>query len=100
MEGEERGAAMVSTAPPVVKVGDAKRRWQENPVAPIRLEDVVPPEERAQAPSASVDDTSSTSRTNLWQVYALGMFMVARWIWGRWKERKDRGSTGGSTEDD
>jgi hypothetical protein len=44
----------------VVKVGNAKRRWQENPVPPIRLEDVVPPEERMQPPSASVDDTTSS----------------------------------------
>lgn len=77
MEGEERGAAMVSTAPPVVKVGDAKRRWQENPVAPIRLEDVVPPEERPQVPSASVDDTPSTSRTNLWQVCVAYCFLFS-----------------------
>lgn len=76
--GEGRGGGGVappSTAPPVVKIGDAKRRWQENPVPPIRLEDVVPPEERAQhAPSASGDDTSSSSQTNLWQVFVASSF--------------------------
>jgi hypothetical protein len=56
---------MVNIAPPMVKLGDAKWRWKENLVPPIRLEDVVPPEERVQPPSASVDDTSS-SHTNLW----------------------------------
>jgi hypothetical protein len=64
---DEKEAVTVNTAPPVVKLGDAKRGWKENPVPPIRLEDVVPPEERVQSPSASADDTSS-SHTNLWQV--------------------------------
>lgn len=26
----------------------------------------------------------------LWQVYALGGFLVMRWIWARWQERKER----------
>jgi hypothetical protein len=75
-EIDEKGAVAVNTAPPVVKVGDAKRRWQENPVPPIRLEDVVPPEERVQSPSASADDTSTSSQSNLWQVCQASFFSL------------------------
>ncbi|XXG63006.1 hypothetical protein AAC387_Pa05g1280 [Persea americana] len=32
---------------------------------------------------------------NMWQVYALGGFLVLRWIWARWRERKSRGESGG-----
>ncbi|KAL4182416.1 hypothetical protein AMTRI_Chr11g93250 [Amborella trichopoda] len=41
-------------------------------------------------------EDSATSPKNMWQVYALGGFMVLRWIWARWKERKARG---GSSEE-
>ncbi|KAG2603537.1 hypothetical protein PVAP13_5KG777200, partial [Panicum virgatum] len=27
---------------------------------------------------------------NLWQVYALGAFIVLRWAWAKWKENQDR----------
>ncbi|XP_010553477.1 PREDICTED: uncharacterized protein LOC104823559 [Tarenaya hassleriana] len=36
----------------------------------------------------------SSGRTSnsvvLWQVYALGGFLVLRWVWARWNERKER----------
>ncbi|XP_030439907.1 uncharacterized protein LOC115661849 [Syzygium oleosum] len=36
----------------------------------------------------------------LWQVYALGGFLILKWVWGRWQERKARkGSDDQATED-
>ncbi|KAI4384071.1 hypothetical protein MLD38_009839 [Melastoma candidum] len=37
------------------------------------------------------DQTGKTSNPLvLWQVYALGGFLILRWVWGRWQERKAR----------
>ncbi|TXG49375.1 hypothetical protein EZV62_025250 [Acer yangbiense] len=35
----------------------------------------------------------------LWQVYALGGFLVLRWVWARWKERKERDAKNDSSDD-
>ncbi|KAL5800411.1 hypothetical protein ACOSQ4_033295 [Xanthoceras sorbifolium] len=35
----------------------------------------------------------------LWQVYALGGFLVLRWVWARWKERKERAAKNESSDD-
>ncbi|KAI0515770.1 hypothetical protein KFK09_008437 [Dendrobium nobile] len=40
------------------------------------------------------DSSEDMNPRNMWQVYALGGFMLAKWIWARWKERR-----GNSQED-
>ncbi|XP_044460998.1 uncharacterized protein LOC123192484 [Mangifera indica] len=35
----------------------------------------------------------------LWQVYALGGILVLRWVWARWKERKERAGKKDSSDD-
>ncbi|KAL5227678.1 hypothetical protein ABZP36_015943 [Zizania latifolia] len=49
---------------------------------PIKLE-----EEDVPPPPAAEEDMAPR---NLWQVYALGAFIVLRWAWVKWKENKDR----------
>ncbi|KAM4071996.1 hypothetical protein ACJW30_11G101400 [Castanea mollissima] len=43
-------------------------------------------------PPLAVEAEETSSKTSnpfiLWQVYALGGFIVLKWIWGRWQERK------------
>ncbi|XP_078441601.1 uncharacterized protein LOC144711465 [Wolffia australiana] len=34
------------------------------------------------------ESAESTNPQSMWQVYALGGFMVMSWFWGRWKERR------------
>ncbi|KAH7680558.1 hypothetical protein IHE45_05G000700 [Dioscorea alata] len=41
------------------------------------------------------ESSESMNPNNMWQVYALGGFMVLRWMWARWRER----NTGGRSED-
>ncbi|KAK1276070.1 hypothetical protein QJS04_geneDACA010061 [Acorus gramineus] len=36
------------------------------------------------------EETDSMNPQNLWQVYAVGGFLVLRWLWARWQERKGR----------
>ncbi|KAF8039144.1 hypothetical protein BT93_B1633 [Corymbia citriodora subsp. variegata] len=36
----------------------------------------------------------------LWQVYALGGFLILKWVWGRWQERKARKGGDGQATDD
>ncbi|XVF82840.1 hypothetical protein PTKIN_Ptkin16aG0082600 [Pterospermum kingtungense] len=36
----------------------------------------------------------------LWQVYAIGGFFFLKWIWARWKERKEMGSKKESSDDE
>ncbi|KAL0007882.1 hypothetical protein SO802_009384 [Lithocarpus litseifolius] len=43
-------------------------------------------------PPLAVEAEETSAKTSnpfiLWQVYALGGFIVLKWIWGRWQERK------------
>ncbi|KAH7415765.1 hypothetical protein KP509_14G059600 [Ceratopteris richardii] len=48
--------------------------------------------------SHSAEEPGDEGSKHLWQVYALGGFMVGRWIWARWRERKDARGTSGSDE--
>uniref|UniRef100_A0A0A8XR03 Uncharacterized protein n=1 Tax=Arundo donax TaxID=35708 RepID=A0A0A8XR03_ARUDO len=50
---------------------------------PIKLE------EEEGAPPPPVVEEEMAPR-NLWQVYALGAFIVLRWAWAKWKESQDR----------
>ncbi|KAE8701521.1 putative Aspartate/glutamate/uridylate kinase family protein [Hibiscus syriacus] len=36
----------------------------------------------------------------LWQVYAIGGIFLVKWIWARWKERKEMGSKKESPDED
>ncbi|KAK9024063.1 hypothetical protein V6N11_004244 [Hibiscus sabdariffa] len=36
----------------------------------------------------------------LWQVYAVGGIFLLKWIWARWKERKEMGSKKESADED
>ncbi|CAE6075955.1 unnamed protein product [Arabidopsis arenosa] len=46
----------------------------------------------------------SSGRTSnsviLWQVYALGGFLVLKWAWARWNERNERSDKNEATGDD
>ncbi|KAK2634170.1 hypothetical protein Ddye_028962 [Dipteronia dyeriana] len=42
---------------------------------------------------------STSNHIVLWQVYALGGFLVLRWVWARWKERKGRDAKNDSSDD-
>ncbi|KAL5716768.1 hypothetical protein ACHQM5_009891 [Ranunculus cassubicifolius] len=33
-------------------------------------------------------EEANSGPQNMWQVYALGTFMIGRWLWARWNERK------------
>ncbi|CAM8960748.1 unnamed protein product [Rhodiola kirilowii] len=35
------------------------------------------------------DESSQRSAAVVWQVYALGGYLLARWIWGKWKEKRN-----------
>ncbi|KAG5237831.1 hypothetical protein OIU79_005686 [Salix purpurea] len=53
------------------------------------------PNTRSLAPSSiEVEVEESSGRTHnpaiIWQVYALGGFIVLKWIWARWQERNER----------
>uniref|UniRef100_M8B239 Uncharacterized protein n=1 Tax=Aegilops tauschii TaxID=37682 RepID=M8B239_AEGTA len=45
---------------------------------------------RTWPPPATSGRETSTSISSVFQVYALGAFLVARWGWAKWKESKDR----------
>ncbi|KAJ8475925.1 hypothetical protein OPV22_019652 [Ensete ventricosum] len=68
---EERHGTMIVTFP------DAARRRAQSFPPPLRLE--------------GEESNENMSHRNVWQVYALGSFMILRWIWARWRERRDRG---------
>ncbi|XP_039071921.1 uncharacterized protein LOC120219126 isoform X1 [Hibiscus syriacus] len=56
----------------------------------------VPPPLTLQA-----DDSGTTSnKIILWQVYAIGGIFLVKWIWARWKERKEMGSKKESPNED
>ncbi|CAO1943203.1 unnamed protein product [Urochloa humidicola] len=61
---------------------DAERQKARQP-PPIKLEE----DEGAPPPPATEEDMAPR---NLWQVYALGAFIVLRWAWAKWKENQDR----------
>ncbi|WOL11901.1 hypothetical protein Cni_G20665 [Canna indica] len=65
--------------PAMVTFPDAARRRAQSFPPPLKLET-----------EESADDTNSH---NMWQVYALGGFLILRWIWSRWRERKNRGES-------
>ncbi|XP_010243285.1 PREDICTED: uncharacterized protein LOC104587387 [Nelumbo nucifera] len=60
------------------------------------------PDVRTEYPPLKLEDdevVQESSSRNMWQVYALGGFMILRWIWARWKERRDKDDTSGERGD-
>eukprot|EP00250_Pteridium_aquilinum_P014705 c22150_g1_i1 orf=665-997(-) len=71
-EGAAAAAVVTSTTPPPALVRLPRSSIQKSSI------------------SFTVEDTGDQQASkNLWQVYALGGFMVGRWMWVRWKERRD-----------
>ncbi|CAD6227903.1 unnamed protein product [Miscanthus lutarioriparius] len=61
---------------------DAERHKARQPPS-IKLE-----EEEGVPPPPTTEEEMAPR--NLWQVYALGAFIVLRWAWAKWKENQDR----------
>ncbi|KAJ0101193.1 hypothetical protein Patl1_05964 [Pistacia atlantica] len=73
----------VSVKPSLVRFPDSARQ-----IIPARLEF------EAEEPAGR-----TSNPVVLWQVYALGGFLVLRWVWARWKERKERAAKKDSSDD-
>ncbi|XVF75694.1 hypothetical protein PTKIN_Ptkin13bG0207300 [Pterospermum kingtungense] len=86
----------------------------EKPVALVKKEEQVeipkPPSlfignrRKQLPPPLEFEAEEGVGRTSnpivLWQVYAIGGFFLVKWIWARWKERKDMGAKKESSDDD
>ncbi|KQK11726.1 uncharacterized protein LOC100836745 [Brachypodium distachyon] len=87
---EEEGSkkAEAEGPPSTVRFFPAAAQHKARQAPPIKLEE----EEGVAPPSAGADaDAEETmAPRNLWQVYALGAFIILRWGWAKWKESKDR----------
>lgn len=62
------------------------------------------PNTRSLVPSSiEVEVEEGSGRTHnpviIWQVYALGGFIVLKWIWARWQERNERAKKASSDDD-
>ncbi|KAI4352626.1 hypothetical protein L6164_006860 [Bauhinia variegata] len=55
---------------------------------------IVPPPLETEAEEQS---NKTSNPIILWQVYALGGFLVLKWVWARWNERRGKGT---SSDDD
>ncbi|RLN23241.1 uncharacterized protein C2845_PM07G35920 [Panicum miliaceum] len=69
--------------PSTVRFFPDAERQKARQAPPIKLEE----EEGAPPPPATEEEMAPR---NLWQVYALGAFIVLRWAWAKWKENQDR----------
>ncbi|CAL9118068.1 unnamed protein product [Musa textilis] len=76
---EERHGTMNPSPTMIVTFPDAARRRAQSFPPPLRLD--------------GEESTEDMSHGNMWQVYALGGFMILRWIWAHWRERRDRGKS-------
>ncbi|CAA7400199.1 unnamed protein product [Spirodela intermedia] len=63
----------------------------EAPPLRVTFPDALQNQSTVESLKLEVEESAeSMSPRNMWQVYALGGFMVLSWVWGRWKERRDR----------
>ncbi|KAH9621067.1 hypothetical protein KSS87_017915 [Heliosperma pusillum] len=76
----EESSAITAKTPDVVNFPFIKQD-----VPPIKLE--------------SEDVQEDTNPIILWQVYALGGFIVLKWAWGKWQERKAKAKDDAPDED-
>ncbi|KMZ76167.1 hypothetical protein ZOSMA_106G00730 [Zostera marina] len=72
--------ANVSPPPKMVFLPNSRRNKILPP--PIKLHD-------------QEEEKQGMNPNNMWQVYAFGGFLVLRWIWARWRERKKNQGRGG-----
>uniref|UniRef100_A0A1J3DBW6 Uncharacterized protein n=1 Tax=Noccaea caerulescens TaxID=107243 RepID=A0A1J3DBW6_NOCCA len=49
---------------------------------------------------AEVSSGKTSNSLVIWQVYALGGFLVLKWAWARWNERNERSKKKEATDDD
>ncbi|CAA7019230.1 unnamed protein product [Microthlaspi erraticum] len=49
---------------------------------------------------AEVSSSKTSNNLVIWQVYALGGFLVLKWAWARWNERNERSNKKDATDDD
>lgn len=69
----------------VKRVGGEERDSKPNVVRfPLTQPEVKVPPLKLESDEAEKD----TNPIVLWQVYALGGFIVLRWVWAKWQERK------------
>ncbi|KAH6761898.1 hypothetical protein C2S52_019331 [Perilla frutescens var. hirtella] len=83
---DSQAAEPVKVSPPVAVDDDSKPGFVKFPrqnLEPVKLE--------AEADEAG----QTTNPLILWQVYALGGFLVMRWAWMRWNERKGQKKSDG-----
>ncbi|KAB1225311.1 hypothetical protein CJ030_MR1G015631 [Morella rubra] len=71
--GGDKGEADTNKKPDVVKFSQRRTLVQ----SPVTIE-------------AEESSAKTSNPVILWQVYALGGFLVVRWIWARWQERRAR----------
>ncbi|CAI0442473.1 unnamed protein product [Linum tenue] len=61
------------------------------------------PNARPAVSPMEVQVSENTKKTHnpviIWQVYALGGFIVLQWVWARWNERKERAKKRSSAEE-
>ncbi|KAL2944336.1 Undecaprenyl-diphosphatase [Bienertia sinuspersici] len=60
------------------------------------------PRKQVEIPSVKLDSEDVQEDTNpliLWQVYALGGFILLKWAWGKWQERKGKAKNDSTGED-
>ncbi|XP_051228583.1 uncharacterized protein [Lolium perenne] len=85
-KAEADGGAEGGGPPSTVRFFPSAAQHTARQPPPIKLEeeDVPPP------PGTAGEEAEDMAPRNLWQVYALGAFIVLRWGWAKWKESKDR----------
>ncbi|XP_020253294.1 uncharacterized protein LOC109830451 [Asparagus officinalis] len=71
--GEEGGGDNTGNHTAIVTFPRRNRGWAQH--EPLKIE--------------TLEESNDTNPSNMWQVYALGGFMVARWLWAKYKERKN-----------
>ncbi|KAE9612173.1 hypothetical protein Lal_00022327 [Lupinus albus] len=81
-----------------VNTDEQKKKKEEDDVSKPKLvwfpktQVVVPPPLETQPEPLESSNKTSNSLI-LWQVSALGVFFISRWVWARWNERKGQGKS-------
>ncbi|CAN0910593.1 hypothetical protein LINGRAHAP2_LOCUS26379 [Linum grandiflorum] len=81
------------------KAGEAEKESQTPKSTVVRFPNprsVLPPPIEAEG-----EDRGTHNPVVIWQVYAIGGFLVLKWVWTKWNERNERAKKGSSsTEED
>ncbi|XP_022765537.1 uncharacterized protein LOC111310382 isoform X2 [Durio zibethinus] len=89
--------AVIEKKPNEKQLGDEMKKSKKADVVKLS-------ETRPAAPSPLKLEAQQSERnsnpTILWQVYAIGGFFLLKWIWARWKERKEMGAKMESSDDE